>query len=192
MVATRTGSTLLGRAKAMPHLAFKPLRVVARDRYRTAKKQNPAGGIGEGTMKQLIRAVALMAAVTTGQGAHAQINSSAYPSRPITINVPYAAGGPLDVMVRVVADGLRGALGQTIVIENVAGAGGSIGVGRAVRAAPDGYTISAGNWSAHMANGAIYALSYDLLKDFEPVSQLPFEADLIIARKIFPPTRSAN
>jgi tripartite-type tricarboxylate transporter receptor subunit TctC len=141
-------------------------------------------------MKQLIRvvapAIAALAAVASGPGANAQVYSSAYPSRPITMNVPYAAGGPLDVMARVLADGLRTALGQTIVIENVAGAGGSLGVGRAVRAAPDGYTISAGNWSSHMANGAIYALPYDLIKDLEPVSLLPFEADLIIARKDFP------
>jgi tripartite-type tricarboxylate transporter receptor subunit TctC len=109
-----------------------------------------------------------------------------YPSRPITMNVPYAAGGPLDAMARVVADGLRGALGQTIVVENVAGAGGSLGVGRVVHAAPDGYTISAGNWSSHVANGAIYALAYDLLKDLDPVSLLPSGADLIIARKDFP------
>src|SRR5277367_1937929 len=74
-----------------------------------------------------------------------------YPTRPITMNVPYAAGGPLGVMARVIADGLRAALGQTVVIENVAGAGGSIGVARAARAAPDGYTISAGNWSSHVA-----------------------------------------
>jgi len=113
-------------------------------------------------------------------------NAQVYPSRPITMNVPYAAGGPLDVMVRVVADGLRAALGQTIVIENVAGAGGSLGVGRAARAAPDGYTISAGNWSSHVANGAIYALPYDLRNDFDPISLLPFEANVIIARKDFP------
>jgi tripartite-type tricarboxylate transporter receptor subunit TctC len=112
--------------------------------------------------------------------------AQAYPSRPITMNVPYAAGGPLDVMVRIVAEGLRGALGQAVVIENVAGAGGSIGVGRVVRAAPDGYTLSAGNWSSHVANGAIYALPYDLLRDLDPVSLLPWEADLIIARKNFP------
>src|SRR5579871_3057794 len=109
-----------------------------------------------------------------------------YPSRPITLNVPYAAGGPLDVVVRIVADGLRATLGQSIVIENVTGAGGSIGVGRAARAAPDGYTISTGNWSTHVANGAIYSLHYDLRTDFEPVSLLPFEANLIIARKDFP------
>jgi len=78
-----------------------------------------------------------------------------YPARPITMIVPYAAGGPLDVMVRIVAEGLKGALGQTIVIENVGGAGGSIGVARAARAAPDGYTLSPGNWSTHEANGAV-------------------------------------
>src|SRR6202158_5391031 len=73
-----------------------------------------------------------------------------------------------------------------MVVENGAGAGGSLGVGRVVRAAPDGYTISAGNWSSHVANGAIYALSYDLLRDLDPVSMLPSGADLIIARKDFP------
>jgi tripartite-type tricarboxylate transporter receptor subunit TctC len=109
-----------------------------------------------------------------------------YPTRPITLSVPYAAGGPLDVMVRVLAEGLRASLGQSIVIENIAGAGGSIGVVRAARAAPDGYTISSGNWSSHLASGAIYALPIDLLKDLDPVSLIPFEADLIIARKNFP------
>jgi tripartite-type tricarboxylate transporter receptor subunit TctC len=135
-------------------------------------------------MKKLIGVVALAAAVAVANGPGA--NAQGYPSRPITMNVPYAAGGPLDVMARVVADGLGRTLGQTIVIENVAGAGGSIGVGRAARAAPDGYTISAGNWSSHVVTGAIYALPYDLLKDLEPVSLLPFEADLIISRKDFP------
>jgi tripartite-type tricarboxylate transporter receptor subunit TctC len=139
-------------------------------------------------MKQLIRLVALAAAFASASDAHAQV----YPSRPITMNVPYAAGGPLDVMVRVVADGLRAALGQTIVIENVAGAGGSIGVGRAARAAPDGYTISAGNWSSHVANGAIYTLPYDLRSDFDAVSLLPFEANVIIARKDFPASTLAE
>ncbi len=112
--------------------------------------------------------------------------AQAYPSRPITMSVPYAAGGPLDVMARVVAEGLREALGQSIVVENVAGAGGSIGLVRAARAAPDGYTLSAGNWSSHLASGAIYALPIDILKDLDPVSLLPFEADLILARKTFP------
>ncbi len=112
--------------------------------------------------------------------------AQSYPTRPITMNVPYAAGGPLDVMARVIADGLRGVLGQTIVIENVAGAGGSIGAARAARAAPDGYTISAGNWSSHVATGAIYTLPFDPLKDLEAVTMLPSEPNLIIARKDFP------
>src|SRR5262249_40828261 len=114
--------------------------------------QRPANP--EGPMRDVIRIIAIAALAALTSPAHAQV----YPSRPITMNVPYAAGGPLDVMVRVVADGLRAALGQAIVIENVAGAGGSLGVGRVVRAAPDGYTISAGNWSTHVANGAVYAL----------------------------------
>jgi tripartite-type tricarboxylate transporter receptor subunit TctC len=140
-------------------------------------------GIREEPLGAVIRIIAIVVlAAVSGPPAHAE----GYPSRPITLNVPYAAGGPLDVMVRVVADGLRATLGQPIVIENVAGAGGSIGVGRAARAAPDGYTISAGNWSTHVANGAIYALPYDLRHDFEPVSLLPYEANVIIARKDFP------
>src|SRR5260370_3662516 len=130
-----------------------------------------------------IIAIAALAALTSPSSAHAQV----YPSRPITMNVPYAAGGPLDVMVRVVADGLRAALGQAIVIENVAGAGGSLGVGRAARAAPDGYTISAGNWSTHVANGAVYALPYDLRSHFQPVPLLPYEANVTIPPKHFPP-----
>jgi len=128
-------------------------------------------------------AFALLAtALASISGAGAQT----YPSRPITINVPYAAGGPLDATMRVLAEGLREVLGQSIIIENVGGAGGSIGVGRAVRAAPDGYTISAGNWASHVATGAIYSLPFDLLKDLEPVSLLPDEADLILSRKGFP------
>jgi tripartite-type tricarboxylate transporter receptor subunit TctC len=134
-------------------------------------------------MKTLAFAIAAAASLAGPNGAGAQ----AYPSRPITINVPYAAGGPLDTVVRLLADPLRAVLGQAIVIENVAGAGGSIGVGRVARAAPDGYTIGAGNWSSHMANGAIYALPYDLLKDLDPVEMLPSEPDLIIAKKSLQP-----
>jgi tripartite-type tricarboxylate transporter receptor subunit TctC len=136
-------------------------------------------------VRPLIRLAAIATAAlvaVAGCGAAAE----RYPSRPITLNVPYAAGGPLDVVVRIVADGLRATLGQSIVVENVTGAGGSIGVGRAARAAPDGYTISTGNWSTHVANGAIYQLPYDLRTDFDPVSQIPSEANLIVARKDFP------
>ena len=78
---------------------------------------------------------------------------------------------------------MRTSLGQAVIIENVTGASGTIGVGRAVRAAPDGYTVSIGNWPSHVVNGAIYALPYDVLKDFEPVARLPSNPYVIVARK---------
>jgi tripartite-type tricarboxylate transporter receptor subunit TctC len=85
-----------------------------------------------------------------------------YPSRPITIVVPFAAGGGLDVIARILAERMRVSLGQPVIIENVAGAAGSIGVGRVARAAPDGHTISIGQLGTHVLNGAVYALPYDL------------------------------
>ena len=113
-------------------------------------------------------------------------SGQAYPTRPITLVVPYAAGGPTDVIGRVVADGMRTALGQPVVIENVTGAGGSIGVGRVVRAAPDGYTISIGQWGSHVANGAIYALPYDLLNDLAPLAWVATGTPLIVSRSTLP------
>src|SRR5438128_2554661 len=91
--------------------------------------------------------------------------AQAYPSRLITIIVPYPPGGPTDTIARLLSEHMRRSLGQPVIIENVGGAGGSIGVGRAARAAPDGYTISAGQWNTHVVNGATYALSYNLLND---------------------------
>jgi tripartite-type tricarboxylate transporter receptor subunit TctC len=109
-----------------------------------------------------------------------------YPTHPITFIVPFAAGGPTDTLGRMLAERMSGILGQIIVIENTAGAGGSVGVGRAVHAAPDGYTISVGNWSTHVLNGAIYPLGYDLIADLEPVALLPSGLQLIVARKNLP------
>src|SRR5215467_7116732 len=82
-----------------------------------------------------------------------------YPERPVTIIVPFAAGGPSDVMARILADRMRSSLKQSVLVENVTGAGGSIGVARAVRSAPDGYTISFGHLGTHVFNGAIYPLT---------------------------------
>ena len=96
-----------------------------------------------------------------------------YPARAITFIVPFAAGGPTDTVARTVAASMSKSVGQPIIIENVAGAGGSVGVGRAVHALPDGYTVSVGNWSTHVINGAMYALPYDLVSDFEPIARLP-------------------
>jgi tripartite-type tricarboxylate transporter receptor subunit TctC len=89
-----------------------------------------------------------------------------YPTRPITVIVPFPAGGPLDSVGRVLADRMRASLGQPIIIENVSGADGSIGTGRAARARPDGYTIELGAMATHVMNGAFYSLQYDVLNDF--------------------------
>jgi tripartite-type tricarboxylate transporter receptor subunit TctC len=109
-----------------------------------------------------------------------------YPSRPITMVVPFPPGGATDVVPRMLSDRLRAALGQSLVIENVSGAGGSIGTGRVARAAPDGYTLVSGNWSTHVANGATYNLPYDLLRDFEPVALLPSNPHLLASKKSVP------
>src|SRR6266853_5192048 len=110
----------------------------------------------------------------------------AYPSRPITLVVPYAAGGSSDTIARIVAEGMRASLGQPVIIENIAGASGSIGTGRVARAAADGYTLGLGGSTTHVANGAVFALPYDVLKDFEPVSLLPTMPLLVVAKKETP------
>src|SRR5216683_3998060 len=112
--------------------------------------------------------------------------AQAYPSKPITVIVPFAAGGGLDVTTRVMVEPMRVSLGQPIIIENVTGAAGSIGVGRAARAAPDGYTISIGQWGSHVTNGAIYALQYDLINDFAPVCWIANGTPLIVSRNTIP------
>jgi tripartite-type tricarboxylate transporter receptor subunit TctC len=109
-----------------------------------------------------------------------------YPSRPITIVVPFAAGGPTDTLTRILAEPIRSAIGQPLVIENVGGAAGSIGVGRVARAAPDGYTICIGQWGTHVVNGATHALQYDLLKDFEPIALLASTPSLIVTKNAVP------
>ena len=110
----------------------------------------------------------------------------AFPSRPVTIVVPYPAGGPSDAIGRIMADGMRASLGQPVIIENVGGASGSIGVGRVARAAPDGHTLVLGNWASKVLNGAIFTLPYDLLNDFEPVARLGNEPLLIVSKKAMP------
>ena len=92
-----------------------------------------------------------------------------YPSRPINMIVPFPPGGLSDVVGRIVAEGMRASLGQSIIIENVGGATGSIGTGRVARAAPDGYTLALGIWNTHVANGVAYTLAYDVVEDFAPM-----------------------
>ena len=113
--------------------------------------------------------------------------AQAYPTKPITIVVPFAAGGPTDTIARLLAERLRVSLGQTVIVENATGAGGTIGVGRAARAAPDGYTISLGQNGSHVVTGATYTnLPYDLLNDFEPLSLLCIAPFVVVAKKTVP------
>jgi tripartite-type tricarboxylate transporter receptor subunit TctC len=112
--------------------------------------------------------------------------AEAYPSRPVTMVVPFAAGGGTDIFARILAEGMRGPLGQLVIIENVGGAGGSIGVARVVHAPPDGYTLSIGTLTTHVLTGALYPLQFDLLTDLEPIAELGYEPLLIANKKTLP------
>ena len=109
-----------------------------------------------------------------------------FPTHPITIVVPFSAGGPSDAMMRILAERMKTTLGETILVENTTGAGGSIGVGRVVHAAPDGYTVGFGHLGTHVANGAIYTLGYDLVNDLEPVVLLPSNPMVIVSKNAVP------
>jgi tripartite-type tricarboxylate transporter receptor subunit TctC len=109
-----------------------------------------------------------------------------FPSRPITIVVPFSAGGPSDAMARILAEHMKVTLGEAVLVENVTGAGGSIGVGRAAKSPADGYTISFGHLGTHVANGAIYKLNYDLVADLDPVVLLPSNSMVIVSKNAVP------
>ena len=109
-----------------------------------------------------------------------------FPSRPFTIVVPFSAGGPSDAMARILGERMKMALGQPVLVENVTGAAGSIGVGRVVHAAPDGYTVGIGHLGTRVANGAIYKLNYDLVSDLEPVVLLPSNPMIIVSKNAVP------
>jgi tripartite-type tricarboxylate transporter receptor subunit TctC len=132
-------------------------------------------------MRKII--LAALAALLVGGG---PVLADNFPSHPITIVVPFSAGGPSDALARILAERMQRTLGQTILIENVTGAGGSLGVGRVVRAAPDGYTIGFGHLGTNVANGAIYKLGYDLVTDLEPVVMLPSNPMIIVSRNTIP------
>src|SRR6266851_3930136 len=127
-------------------------------------------------------------ALALGLGSIGIASAQIYPSRAITMVVPFGAGGPADTIGRIVAEGMRGPLGQPVIIENVVGASGTIGVGRVAGAAADGYTTVLGNWATHVLNGAMFALRYDLIRDFDPVGLVSSDPLLIVAR----PTMPAN
>ena len=114
-------------------------------------------------------------------------SAQAFPSRPITIVVPTGAGGPSDVIARIIAERMRASLGQPVIIENVAGANGTIGIGRVARAKPDGYTLAFSvSFSTHVVHGAIHKLPYDVIDDFEPVALVTDSPQVILAKKAMP------
>jgi tripartite-type tricarboxylate transporter receptor subunit TctC len=132
-------------------------------------------------MRKIILA-ALLATFVQGSTAFAE----KFPSRPITIVVPFSAGGPSDAMMRILGERMKVSLGEAVLVENTTGAGGSIGVGRVVHAAPDGYTVGFGHLGTHVANGAIYKLGYDLVTDLEPVVLLPSNPMIIVSKNAVP------
>lgn len=131
-----------------------------------------------------MRRLVLAALATLFFGGHAVAQN--FPSRPVTIIVPFSAGGPSDAMARILAERMKTSLGEAVLVENVTGAGGSIGVGRAAKSAADGYTISFGHLGTHVANGAIYKLNYDLVADLDPVALLPSNPMIIVSKNAVP------
>ena len=130
--------------------------------------------------------IALAALIGSIVGSIGSAAAETFPSRPITIVAPYPAGGLFDAIARVLAESMRGKLAQSVIVENVGGAGGSIAVGRVARAAPDGYTIAIGSGDQFVVNAAIYPLQYDVVKDFEPVALLMDGPNLIVSKNAIP------
>ncbi len=128
----------------------------------------------------------LIIAIFTGLAWTGAVHAEDYPARTITMIVPFPAGGATDTVARFLGERMRAILGQPVIIENIAGAAGSLGVGRAVRATADGYTLSIGTSTTHMLTGGLYKLPFDLLKDLEPVIEIGSEPLLIVGKKGLP------
>ena len=139
-------------------------------------------------MKMTSFAAAL--AVAVGCVAHAQAQT--YPSRPVTMIVPFPAGGPTDTLARILSERMKGSLGQPVIVENVTGAGASIGVARAAQAAPDGYTLNIGNWTSHVGAGAMYPAVHDALLELQPVSRISATPLMIIGKNALPPKNAGE
>jgi tripartite-type tricarboxylate transporter receptor subunit TctC len=139
-------------------------------------------------MKRIAIAAVLAVAVGVAGGAHAQ----GYPSHPITIIVPFPAGGPTDTLARILSERMRVSLGQPVIIETVTGAGASIGVARAAQAPPDGYTLSIGNWTSHVGAGAMYPAVQDAVLELQPVSRISATPLMIIGKNALPPQNARD
>jgi tripartite-type tricarboxylate transporter receptor subunit TctC len=134
-------------------------------------------------MKSLQAAAALLSALVTGSAL-----AQSYPAKPVTVIVPFAAGGPTDTLARIMAERMRTSLGQQVIVDNTVGAGGTIGVAKVVRSAPDGYMVIIGHWGTHVVNGVYYTLTYHVQNDFEPVAMIATNPQLIISRLAIPAT----
>ncbi len=136
------------------------------------------------------RVHALVVYVAAGVVACAAITSvvyaQTYPARPVTLIVPYGAGGPTDAIARILANRMRASLGQPVIVENITGASGSIGIGKAIRSAPDGYTICVGTWATHVLNAATLNLPYDIETALDPIAQVASDPPLIVSNKGLP------
>lgn len=133
-----------------------------------------------------MKACLVVFAVAVTAGTVSTAIAQPWPSRSVTIVVPYSAGGPTDTLARLTSEPMRRFLGQTVVVENVTGAGGSIATGRVVRAAPDGYTIGIGHWGSHVTNGAYYNLPFDLLTDLQPIAMIATNPQLVVSKPTVP------
>jgi len=133
-------------------------------------------------MKWLKHAGAAALMLALAAGAFAQ----GFPSKAITLVVPFPAGGPTDTLGRIVAERMSRPLGQTVVVENVTGAGGTIGMGRVVRSAPDGYTIIIGHWGTHVINPVVYPIPFDVMKDFEPIAMIATNPQILVVKQALP------
>ncbi|MBI3919471.1 MAG: tripartite tricarboxylate transporter substrate binding protein BugD [Betaproteobacteria bacterium] len=133
-------------------------------------------------MKALLVICVLAATV----GASSSGTAQSYPSKPVTIVVPFSAGGPTDTLARIVGERMRKPLGQPVLVDNTTGAGGSVGTGKVVRAPPDGYLVSIGHWGTHVVNGVYYSLPFNVLTDFEPVAMIATNPQVIISKNAVP------
>jgi tripartite-type tricarboxylate transporter receptor subunit TctC len=159
------------------------------NRVELSQRSNALGilvtGNPRGMLMSLRYCLLLFAAFLAAGTASAQERN--YPLRPITLVVPAPAGGPGDTVARLLSEPMRGSLGQPVIIENVGGANGTIGTARVARAKPDGYTLLLGNWNSHMAASAFYAVQYDVVKDFEPISLASISRLWLVGKAALPP-----
>ena len=139
-----------------------------------------------------MKLTSVLTALAVAAGCATQALAQAYPSHPITIIVPFPAGGPSDTLARILGERMRISLGQPVVVETVTGAGASLGVVRAAQSAPDGYTLSIGNWTSHVGAGAMYPAAHDALLDLQPIARISATPLMIVGKNTLPPQNAGE